>query len=370
VETGFARFPSAQAAPVYNWGVGPALDGIFSQSNFGIVTRMTIWLMPRPEYFQAYYFRCEEADGLKAAIDALRPLRLDGTIRSASHIANDYKVVSALRQYPWQETGGQTPLNGSVMAQLRNQLKIGAWNGSGALYGTRRQVKEARRLLRKALHGKAQRLQFLDDRKLRLATMFAKPYQWISGWNLDRMLAVLKPVYGLMKGIPTEHPLSSTYWRKRFAPPEAMDPDRDKCGLLWCSPVVANDGDAASHVTELVTGHVLAHGFEPAISLTMITGRALACIISLAYDREIAGEDDRAMACYRDLVAVLAGHGYYSYRMPVGMMSGMEGGAYCDLLEGIKKALDPQGILAPGRYVRDSRQLHENTAVSAAALGR
>ena len=36
VETGFARFPSAQAAPVYRWGVGPALDGLFSQSNYGI----------------------------------------------------------------------------------------------------------------------------------------------------------------------------------------------------------------------------------------------------------------------------------------------------------------------------------------------
>src|SRR5580704_1576384 len=183
VETGFARFPSAQAAPVYHWGVGPALDGLFSQSNYGIVTRMTVWLMPRPEYFQAYFFRCEETGSLKAAIDALRPLRLDGTIRSASHIANDYKVVAGLRQYPWLETGGATPLGGVVMAELRKELKIGAWNGSGALYGTKRQVAEARRLLRNALHGKAQRLQFLDDRKLRLASLFATPYRWISGWN-------------------------------------------------------------------------------------------------------------------------------------------------------------------------------------------
>ena len=30
-------------------------------------------------------------------------------------------------------------------------MKIGIWNGSGALYGTKAQVKEARRLLRRAL---------------------------------------------------------------------------------------------------------------------------------------------------------------------------------------------------------------------------
>ncbi len=357
IETGFARFAGAQAASCYHWGVGPALDGMFSQSNYGVVTRMTIWLMPRPEYFQAYYFRCEQADGLKGIIDALRPLRLDGTIRSASHIANDYKVVSALRQYPWVETGGQTPLQSAIMAQLRNELKIGSWNGSGALYGTKRQVKEARRLLRNALKGNAQRLQFLDDGTLKLASLFAKPYQLISGWNLEQTLAVLKPVYGLMKGIPTEHPLASTYWRKPFPPPPGMDPDRDKCGLLWCSPVAPNDGNAARHLTELVTERVLAHGLEPAISLTMISGRALACIVSLAYDRDIAGEDERAMACYRHLVRELSQHGYYSYRLPVGMMSTMEGGTYADLLARVKKAVDPRGILSPGRYVqrRDPR---------------
>ena len=62
IDTGFARFPGAHAAPAYRWGVGPSLDGMFSQSNFGIVTRMTQWLMPAPEYFQAYYFRCDKPE--------------------------------------------------------------------------------------------------------------------------------------------------------------------------------------------------------------------------------------------------------------------------------------------------------------------
>lgn len=352
VETGFGRFASAKAAPLYRAGLGPALDGLFSQSNFGIVTRMTLWLMPAPEYFQAYYFRTESHEGLNALIDALRPLRMNGTIRSASHIANDYKVLSALQQYPWQRTEGQTPLRGPLLEQLRRELKIGAWNGSGALYGTPAQVREARRLMRRALKGNASRLEFLDDRKLEWASRFAGLYERISGWNLTRMLAVLKPVYGLMKGIPTDHPLFSTYWRKRTAPPEAMNPDRDGCGLLWCSPVAPNDGRHARRLTELATELVLRHGFEPAISLTALTDRALACIISLAYDRDVPGEDQRAMACHHDLLESLAASGYHSYRLSIGSMSAMgPAGAYTDLLETIKRTLDPNGILAPGRYV-------------------
>ncbi|MGA2117341.1 MAG: FAD-binding oxidoreductase [Bryobacteraceae bacterium] len=352
IETGFSRFADAKAAPVYRWGVGPALDGLFSQSNFGVVTRLTTWLMPAPEYFQAYYFRCESAAALGPLIDALRPLRLDGTIRSASHIANDYKVISALQQYPWAEANQQTPLKGPLMAKLRDDLKIGVWNGSGALYGTKAQVKEARRLLRRALAGKASRLQFLDDRTMRLASIFAKPYQFFTGWNLARTLALLKPVYGLMRGIPTDHPLASTYWRKRTAPPAQMNPDRDGCGLYWCSPVAPANGDHASRLTDLASELILDHGFEPAISLTLITDRTLACIISLAYDRAVPGEDERASSCYHALLRRLAESGYHSYRLSIAAMYAMHGSeSYTALLQRIKQTLDPNGVLAPGRYI-------------------
>ncbi|MEO8593935.1 MAG: FAD-binding oxidoreductase [Candidatus Solibacter sp.] len=352
IETGFGRYSGAKAAPAYRWGVGPVLDGLFSQSNLGVVTRMTVWLMPAPEYFQAYYFKCDREEDVEAVIDALRPLRMNGTIRSAAHIVNDYKVISALQQYPWERTGGKTPLAPEVAHELRRELKIGAWNGSGALYGTKAQVKEARRLVRLALAGKARQLEFLDDRKLRLAALFAKPYEWISGWKLERTLAVLKPVYGLMKGIPTDHPLCSTYWRKRTPPPAAMDPDRDGCGLLWCSPVAPAHGRDARAVAGLASRVVLQHGFEPAISITMITERALACIISLAYDRSVPGEDARAMACRHDLLAQMAAAGYHSYRLNIGGMDAMlDGTAYQQLLNDLRTTLDPRGILAPGRYV-------------------
>ena len=147
IETGFARFGSTVTAPVYRWGIGPVLDGLFTQSNLGIVTRMTIWLMPAPEYFEAFFFRCDDEADLARVMDALRPLKLSGTLRSAIHVGNDYKVLNGLQQYPWQETQGRTPLSPADMAPFRSRLRIGRWNGSGGLYGTPVQVAEARRLL-------------------------------------------------------------------------------------------------------------------------------------------------------------------------------------------------------------------------------
>src|SRR5205823_2405790 len=76
IETGFSRFAGAKAGPLHRYGVGPSLDGLFAQSNFGIVTRMSVWLMPAPEKFQAFFFVCGDERGLAAVVDALRPLRM------------------------------------------------------------------------------------------------------------------------------------------------------------------------------------------------------------------------------------------------------------------------------------------------------
>ena len=155
-----------------------------------------------------------------------------------------------------------------------------------------------------------------------------------------------------MKGIPTDQPLESTYWRKRTAPPAHMDPDRDGCGLLWCSPVAPAEGRLVRQVTALACEIMLRHGFEPCISLTLITERAVACILSLTYDRSVEGEDDRAMACYQELLRRMAEQGYHSYRFSIGGMNAMKGNSsYTDLLLRLRKTLDPNGIVSPGRYL-------------------
>lgn len=351
METGFCRFPASQAGPVYRWGAGPTLEGLFSQSNLGIVTRMTVWLMPAPEHFEAFFFQCNRADQLAALIEALRPLRMQGILRSTVHIANDYKVLAGIQQYPWQEANGQTPLSPELMTQLRTRLKFGAWSGSGGLYGTRGQVAEAKRAIRKALKGSVDRLQFLDDRKLAFASRFAKLYQLLTGWDLSKTIELARPVYGLMKGVPTEQPLAGAYWRKKSAPPANMDPDRDGCGILWLAPVAPMEGHHVELIAKITNEILLKHGFEPSISMTLITERAVACVISICYDRREPGQDDQAMTCYHRLRQELTDRGYYSYRLGIQAMSEMNGSdGYTSLVQAIKDAVDPNGVLAPGRY--------------------
>jgi 4-cresol dehydrogenase (hydroxylating) len=350
VDSGFSRFSGAKAGAVSRYGVGPAIDGLFAQSNLGIVTRMTVWLMPAPEHFQAFFFSTKSEKGLGPIIDALRPLRLNGTLRSVMHIGNDYKVVAAGARFPWDTF--TAPLDAAAMTQIRERMNIGYWNGSGGLYGTRAQVREARKQLRRALKGKIDRLQFVDDRLLRVLGRFARPLRFVMGWDLSKVLNVIAPVYGLLKGVPTDAPLESAYWRKRIEVPKQMDPDRDRCGLLWCSPVLPNRGSDVQAVTELATRVVLSYGFEPQMSLSLASERMSICVITISYDRDSRDDDARAHECYAALLEQLLARGYPPYRLNVQSMRYMAGDSreYLQLLDRFKQVMDPNRILAPGRY--------------------
>jgi 4-cresol dehydrogenase (hydroxylating) len=348
IRTGFGSLPKAKAASVYRWGTGPTLDGLFSQSNFGIVTAMTLWLMPAPEYFQAFFFQCEKEESISEVVNALRPLRMNGTLRSAVHIGNDYKVLAGMGQFPELE---ERPLMPARMKHLRSALKFGRWSGSGGLYGTRRQVSEARRLLRTALAGKTDQLRFLDDRTLHLASRFQGVYKVVTGLDLAHTLELVRPVFGLLKGVPTRKTLGSAYWRKSIPVPPDPNPDRDRCGLLWLAPIAPMEGTHAARLAALAEPAILRDGFEPQISFTLVTERALACIVSIAWDRDLPGEDDRAMTCYFALRHKFESEGYFSYRQGIADMDrSVPPDSYRSLLQSFRQTLDPNGIIAPGRY--------------------
>jgi hypothetical protein len=102
---------------------------------------------------------------------SLRPLRLQGILRSTVHVANDYKVLAGIQQYLGKKPRGRH-LCAGVNGPTARAPQVRAWSGSGGLYGTRGQVAEAAGQFA-ALKGKVDRLQFLDDRKLAFASRFA-----------------------------------------------------------------------------------------------------------------------------------------------------------------------------------------------------
>jgi len=74
MRTGMGAMPGAETWQLYKTGFGPFVDGIFSQSNFGIVTKMGFWLMPEPEAFLKGVVHLPRFKDLAPMIDAMTTL--------------------------------------------------------------------------------------------------------------------------------------------------------------------------------------------------------------------------------------------------------------------------------------------------------
>lgn len=138
LKTGFGHYDNAQAAAVFKWGVGPYLDGLFTQSNFGIVTRLTFWLVPKPESFRAFLFSVKDPADIGGLVEALRGLRLAGTLRTPVHLFNEQRLITGLERYPWDEQDGSRGLTKEHIARYRDKYHMDAWHGTGAFTAARR----------------------------------------------------------------------------------------------------------------------------------------------------------------------------------------------------------------------------------------
>lgn len=368
IKTGFGRFPGAKASGMYKWGLGPALDQLFLQSNLGIVLSMTIWLMPKPEKFVAFYLSAASEAALEQIVAALVPLKRSGVITSLPHIANAYRVLGGMQQYPWPlfKSGEvQYPLPAGITEQLKKQWQVGTWNVSGALYGTKEQVANARAQVRKALKQvKGARLNFISDELLRFIEIFQKPIAFITRMDLPGMLKVLRPVHDMMKGQPSAQFLTSSYWRMKQAPDGQFEMDKDKVGLIWSAFVAPADPKNARELMQIVEKVLPVYGFEPAVTLTLLNERCIDAVVSISFDRSAVAPngnswDELAVQCRDQLYQLMFAQGFYPYRTDVNKMTEMTrvgDATYLSVLADLKLALDPTGILSPGRYISESSE--------------
>lgn len=340
VHTGFERFERTPLAPLHRWGVGPALDGLFSQSNLGIVTRMTVWLAPLPRSLGAVRFAIRDPARLGGVIDALRELRLDGTLRAVAGIWNDYRVLSTTQDYPWQLTQGHGALSREKLATLSDAWGGMTWFGLSAIYAASAEQGSAHRAHVERVLGPA-----VDELAVELRAGEPK-----SGAELFHEG---DPGFRFLQGIPHEASLRSVYWRKRAPAPERdLDPDRDRCGVVWSCPTVPLRGADVTEATRLAERILLEHGVDPLLAMVAQTERTLYLIPLIVYDRDQPGADERALAAHDALLAALSSSGYLPYRLGIHSMAALPPPRddYAAVLRRLKRALDPADVIAPGRY--------------------
>ena len=288
--------PHTRLAGLVPVASGPALRDLFIQSNLGVVTAMDLWLHPAPRHYQLVWTFLPGPATLAACIDQLRPLLLRNDPRLRAELVNQHRAAS----------------QGSTIAQEGWIGVIRIWGDGPADLAWRRDL--ATQCLA-AAGGTDTAAGLVEDG---------------AGFDMDGA------------------GLQGAYAAKPGGMPADPDPDRDRCGVVWIAPILPLDGAAVVHATEAIADLQQRHGFAPAISLRCATGRTIKAVVGLFYDRDQPGADERATACSHDIHAWLRANGLEPYRLGIGDMAAAAASEQPhrrDLLERIKTALDPAGIV-------------------------
>ena len=355
LNTGFGHYPNAKADRVYPYGVGPYLDGIFCQSNLGVLTKMGVWLMPKPDDFCFFFCTAKSEKDLPRLIEALRPFKLGGMLNSAVHIANDLRLLSSRMNFPWAEAGEVDVLSPALRQKFRKIYDMGIWSAAGSFSGTHGHVREMKGKLRQALKPVGW-TEFVGDSKLALGHRAAKLLSSIGLNKISEQLSVLMPVYNQGKGKPAIESLLGAYWRMRNEVKRVDDQTDmlgDGCGLMWLSPALPATGRDANRVIEILEEIFERHRFDLLATFTMINERSLVGIMNMSFDKRNEEEVQRAMACYDAAMDALIAEGYYPYRTGLRGMDKIrsEDDVFWQVTEQIKRTLDPNDIISRGRYI-------------------
>lgn len=347
----------------HKWGVGPYLEGLFSQSNFGVVTKAGVWLMPKPEAFTSFTFDLARDQDLPRIVDIIRELALKNIITSAVHLINDVVALSVVTQYPPSLLDTHSRLPDDVRAAMRKRYGVAGWSFGGGIQGTRASVRMAKRELRRRL-APLGRLTFLDDTAMngvemlirwRKSPLLAGPIDWAVrtfAGKSPEMLDAGPHIHSVLKGIPSDYFVRHAYFKSRRPKPDVSHPDRDDVGLIWFAPIAPMTGSHVEEVMNLCKPLFEQHQFDFYAALLVQNPRSMIVLMSIFFLKDDPPQVDRATRLYDELSAATTGAGYQPYRMGTNGMRklGDVAPGFIGLNRAIKAALDPQHLLAPGKY--------------------
>jgi (+)-pinoresinol hydroxylase len=310
VRTGMGALPDSKSWQHNKWGYGPWVDGLFRQGNMGVVTKMGFYMMPRPEAMQTATVQGAREDDIVPLLDTLNLLE-------NQHVVNGSTSLF-----------GGPPPPGAPAGRA-------AWTIQVPIYGPEKVVRAQMEYCREKF-AKIPGVTFAEGE------LFRTP--------LDA--ATLNRVRKVSFGVPD----LSTFGMLGRNPANPAPPG----GHIGFSPIIPRTGEAVLEYSRFYTENlatVSEGGTLRFLGPVFMTNweRSMVAMIMFPIGRDPV-HNRKMRGAFERWVALAAARGWAEYRAPAAYQDlcaktySYNNGSLTRLRETIKDAVDPNGILSPGRY--------------------
>ncbi len=350
MRTGMGAMPGSKSWQEFKCGYGPWIDGLFSQSNLGVVTKMGFWLMPEPEaYFNATVSVPRYRD-LVAFIDTLNYLENSQITHGLSELISPVMGMPAPFDAP------------PIHADLRALIDKAIDGDASALDAHAEQKRLPMWSLRLKFYGPAKTIptqwEFCRERFGRIPGATFADGEFV---KLPLTPEQRARIYPAEFGIP-----ALSIWAMISRNENNMRPTYGHQGF---SPIVPRSGEAIFEANRIFARGGRELGLPvPAYSMPFFFWQRSLVFIFLFPVMRDAGENAKSRSAIQQLVKLAAEAGFGEYRAAP---------AYQDLImstysfnnhallrfhETLKDAVDPNGIISPGRYGIWPKHLRKRTS--------
>jgi 4-cresol dehydrogenase (hydroxylating) len=304
-------------------GVGADLNGLFCQSNFGIVTKMVVQLVPKRKGIMLYVESKE--DNLSKLFDTFRELKEDDILADGILITN--------KNDPRTTTAGQ-------------YLYSGDWIGFGNFNGSVGMLTEAKKEIERRLKNICYHIGFIDSQE--------------SEENLPHpYFKMLQRMYG---GIPSNYSLetmANIYGVSLLSKNDTTEIDynvdvyKNMPGFSVVLPAVPFVSKKILEIIETVNNISGSFGVQAFHNFASMGEMSFEGYYRMYFDRTDKEQIAKAHLWNIEVSKALAAIGIFPYRLNnlhSTYFTDRENDTYFETLVALKKVLDPNNIISPKKY--------------------
>ena len=339
LRTGMGALPESAIWHQYKYGFGPYVDGIFSQSNFGIVTRMGLFLMPAPEAYRDGRVSVQKHDDLIPFMEKYAYLLNSDILRGNMMLESpllSYKVSQGRAVF---DMPGDPPVE--ELERIGKEKNLPYWSALFRFWGAPKII-DAQWEYTKEKFAEIPGATFSDGRSYKFPNDIK-----IEEIEADTLAALGIPnlgVFGLLQGAD---------------------------GHLGFSPIIPMTGEAIFKALKVYGEMYTELGLSPSNQFAALPWsyypRALVFLFGISTYKDVE-KNKKNREIFKKMIKVSAENGWGEYRTHVAFMDDVAAAySFNDYVlrrfnETLKDAIDPNGILSPGKSGIWPKRLRKNNA--------